>query len=146
MRALLQRVSRAGVCVDRQSIGEIQSGILLFLGVEKTDTILSVEKLVRKVLSLRIFSDDNDKMNLSVTDCLGSLLVVSQFTLVAETEKGNRPGFSLAASPEQAEALYLSFIQELKKSGLNVQTGRFGANMQVDLVNDGPVTFLLSAS
>jgi len=146
MRALLQRVSRAGVCVDRQSIGEIQSGILLFLGVEKTDTILSVEKLVRKVLSLRIFSDDNDKMNLSVTDCQGSLLVVSQFTLVAETEKGNRPGFSLAASPEQAEVLYLSFIQELKKSGLNVQAGRFGANMQVDLVNDGPATFLLSAS
>ena len=146
MRALLQRVSRAGVCVDRQSIGEIQSGILLFLGVEKTDTILSVEKLVRKVLSLRIFSDDNDKMNLSVTDCQGSLLVVSQFTLVAETEKGNRPGFSLAASPEQAEVLYLSFIQELKKSGLNVQAGRFGANMQVDLVNDGPATFLLAAS
>ena len=85
-------------------------------------------------------------MNLSVTDCQASLLIVSQFTLVAETEKGNRPGFSLAASPSHAEALYLSFMQTLKKSGLNVQSGRFGADMQVHLVNDGPVTFLLSAS
>jgi D-aminoacyl-tRNA deacylase len=146
MKALLQRVSQASVCVDGQCIGAIQSGILLFLGIEKIDTILSVEKLARKVLSFRIFSDTNGKMNLSVTDCQASLLVVSQFTLVAETEKGSRPGFSLAASPEHAEALYLSFIQVLKKSGLNVQTGQFGADMQVHLVNDGPVTFLLSAS
>lgn len=146
MKVLLQRVSHASVLVGGESIGEIQSGILLFLGVEKTDTISSVEKLVHKVLSFRIFSDANDKMNLSVTDCQASLLVVSQFTLVAETAKGNRPGFSLAALPEQAEALYESFIQVLKKSGLNIQTGRFGADMQVHLVNDGPVTFLLSAS
>ena len=142
MKALIQRVSHAKVEVTGEVVGEIAQGILIFLGVEKTDTPELADKLLQKVLNYRIFSDAEGKMNLNVHQVGGSLLVVSQFTLVADTQKGTRPGFSKGASPVLGEELYDCFVA---KSALeiNTQSGSFGADMQISLLNDGPVTFWL---
>ena len=135
MIGLIQRVSEASVTVDATTIGHIE------LGVEKEDGQAQIDKLVKKVSQYRMFSDEQGKMNLNIQQAGGSVLVVSQFTLVADTQKGNRPGFSRGASPEVGKALYLQFIEALKATGIPVQTGEFGADMKVHLVNDGPVTF-----
>ena len=145
MRAVIQRVSRAGVTVDDEKVGEIGSGLLVLLGVECGDTEKDADYLVDKTAGLRIFEDSHGKMNLSVTDCGGQILVVSQFTLLADCRKGRRPGFSAAAPPEQAELLCDYFIAALRQRGLVVQTGRFRADMAVSLINDGPVTILLDS-
>ena len=144
MLGLIQRVSEAQVRVQDEVVGEIGPGLLVFLGVEKTDSRAQVDKLLNKVLNYRLFGDDKDHMNLSLLDVGGELLVVSQFTLVANTKKGLRASFSSAAAPEDAESLYQLFVERAAQS-LIVQTGRFGADMKVSLVNDGPVTFMLSA-
>ena len=146
MKALLQRVSEAKVTVGPKIIGEIGGGWLVFLGVGKGDTAAEITKLSDKILGLRLFSDDDGKFNLSVQDVGGEILVVSQFTLFADCSRGRRPGFSNAAAPDLAKDLYESFVTELKKSGIKVATGEFGADMQVALVNDGPVTVLLDSS
>ncbi|MCO6356937.1 D-tyrosyl-tRNA(Tyr) deacylase [Pseudoalteromonas shioyasakiensis] len=144
MQGLIQRVKQAKVEVAGEVVGEISQGILLLLGVEKQDTEQSALKLLHKVSNYRIFTDEQGKMNLSLNDIKGELLVVSQFTLAADTKKGMRPSFSSAGTPEQANTLYEYFIAEAKKAGLTVATGQFGADMQVSLCNDGPVTFNLS--
>lgn len=143
MKALIQRVSSASVDIADERYGEIGPGILLLLGIEKNDTQANADKLLQKVLNYRIFSDDEGKMNLNLQQHNGGLLIVSQFTLVADTAKGLRPGFSKGATPQQGEALYDYFVQQARNLHPEVETGRFGANMQVSLLNDGPVTFLL---
>lgn len=143
MKGLIQRVSTAKVEVDGETVGEIAGGILLLLGVEREDNEAKADKLLHKVQNYRIFGDDQGRMNLSLQDTQGELLVVSQFTLVADTAKGMRPGFSKGATPAEGERLYQYFVSKAKETGLTVQTGRFGANMQVSLTNDGPVTFWL---
>ncbi len=146
MKGLIQRVSHASVVVDGETVGEIDDGILLLLGVEKNDTPEIASKLLDKVLKYRLFSDENGKMNLSLTDISGGLLVVSQFTLVADTRKGLRPGFSSGASPALGKELYDRFVDEAENRHLKVATGRFGADMKVSLLNDGPVTFMLDVT
>ena len=143
MIALIQRVSAASVAVDNQIIGEIGAGLLVLLGVEKEDDDQKARRLCDKVLGYRVFGDENDKMNLNVHQAGGSVLVVSQFTLAADTERGMRPGFSKGAAPDKAEALYEYFVERCRQQQMNTQTGRFAADMQVSLVNDGPVTFWL---
>lgn len=143
MIALIQRVKHAKVEVDEQVVGEIGPGILVLLGVEKDDTPEKAEKLSRKVLSYRIFADEAGKMNLSLKQVAGQLLVVSQFTLVADTKSGNRPSFSCAASPTLGEELYEYFVTCCKQHGVLCETGKFATDMQVSLLNDGPVTFQL---
>ena len=145
MLGLIQRVSSASVVIDHETVGEIDQGILLLLGVQKHDAMSSADKLLRKVLNYRMFSDPEGKMNLSLSDINGGLLIVSQFTLAADTKKGLRPSFSSAAPPEQAENLYNHFVSQASQQHLKVQNGRFGADMQVCLVNDGPVTFMLES-
>lgn len=140
MRALLQRVTQAHVEVAGETTGEIGPGLLIFVCAVAGDTEAEAEFLGRKIAALRIFADDQGKTNLSVKDVGGSTLVVSQFTLAAQWRKGNRPGFSKAADPETAERLYEYFCDQLRAAGLPVATGRFGADMQVSLVNDGPFT------
>lgn len=142
MIALIQRVKWANVRVEGQTIGEIDSGLLVLLGVEKHDNEAQADKLLEKVLHYRVFSDEQGKMNLNIQQAGGSLLVVSQFTLAADTQKGLRPSFSSAAAPAQAEALYHYFCQHSAER-LPTQTGQFAADMQVSLQNDGPVTFWL---
>ncbi|MBB1277168.1 D-aminoacyl-tRNA deacylase [Pseudoalteromonas sp. SR43-3] len=144
MQGLIQRVKHAKVEINNQVVGEISQGILLLLGVEKHDDTQTADKLLHKVSNYRIFTDENDKMNLSLKDIKGELLVVSQFTLAADTKKGMRPSFSSAASPSQANELYEYFVAQAKELGLTIATGEFGADMQVSLCNDGPVTFNLS--
>lgn len=144
MKALLQRVSQAEVRIQDKIVGNIQQGMLIFLGIEQMDTFSDADKLLQKILCYRLFSDENNKMNLNVQQVHGGLLIVSQFTLVADTNKGLRPSFSVAATPEQGEALYDHFIERAKKLHAPVATGKFGADMQVHLINNGPVTFLLS--
>lgn len=143
MRALIQRVTHAKVEVDEQCVGEIGQGLLVFIGVEKGDRTEDADRLLKKVLAYRVFSDSADKMNLSVTDVNGGLLLVSQFTLAANTQKGLRPSFSSAAPPQEGEALYNYFVDQAREQHAKVATGRFGADMKVQLLNDGPVTFLL---
>lgn len=145
MKALIQRVKQAKVEVAGELTGAIDHGILVFLGVEKDDTSEIADKLIKKLLAYRIFSDENGKMNLNVDQVAGSLLVVSQFTLVADTQKGTRPGFSRGASPQLGEKLYDYFVEKSRKS-ITTETGRFGADMQVSLQNDGPVTFMLEVN
>ena len=144
MQGLIQRVKHAKVEINNQVVGEISQGILLLLGVEKHDDTQTADKLLHKVSNYRIFTDENDKMNLSLKDIGGELLVVSQFTLAADTKKGMRPSFSSAATPSQANELYEYFVAQAKELGLTIATGEFGADMQVSLCNDGPVTFNLS--
>nr|WP_216600726.1 D-aminoacyl-tRNA deacylase [Alteromonas sp. 07-89-2] len=141
---LIQRVSEANVTVAGNLIGEIGKGMLVLLGVEKEDGDAEIEKLANKLCRYRMFSDEDGKMNLNVEQVGGEILVVSQFTLVADTQKGNRPGFSRGASPEHGQAIYEKFVQSLKDKGMVVATGEFGADMQVGLINDGPVTFQFS--
>ncbi|WP_233081523.1 D-aminoacyl-tRNA deacylase [Rheinheimera soli] len=143
MKALIQRVSSASVTVDQQLVGAINTGLLVLLGVEKDDTELQLKKLADKVLKYRVFSDENGKMNLNVQQAGGALLVVSQFTLAADTNSGLRPSFSTAAVPDTALKLYQDFVGYCRSCGIEVATGQFGADMQVALVNNGPVTFLL---
>lgn len=143
MIALIQRVSEAKVVVNNKSIGEIQQGILAFIGIEKNDSVVEVSRLLDKILSYRIFADANDKMNLSVQDINGGLLLVPQFTLVADTQKGCRPSFSSAATPELGEKLFAEFVQQATSKYQYIETGQFGADMKVSLLNDGPVTFWL---
>ena len=143
MIALIQRVSEARVVVNNENIGEIQQGVLAFIGIEKSDGKEQVIRLLDKILSYRIFSDSEDKMNLSVQDIKGGLLVVPQFTLAADTQKGSRPSFSSAASPDKAEDLFNDFVQRAKNKYKHIEAGKFGANMKVSLINDGPVTFWL---
>lgn len=143
MRGLIQRVQHANVVVDGETVGEIGPGLLLLLGVEKDDDQARADKLLDKVLKYRIFSDDDGKMNLGLKDAGGGLLVVSQFTLVADTRKGLRPGFSSGASPEHGEKMYDYFVRRAKELHPEVATGSFGADMKVSLLNDGPVTFIL---
>ena len=143
MRALVQRVLTSKVVVNNQEVSSIDKGLLVFLGVEKGDNESHAEYLARKVSNLRIFEDDVGKMNLSLQDIKGSVLVVSQFTLAGDTSRGNRPGFENAAEPQEANRLYEYFNDCLRKIPLPVKTGIFQADMKVHLINDGPVTFLL---
>src|SRR5688500_16510316 len=145
MRAVLQRVSRAKVSVEGAVTGEIGSGVLVLLGVAADDDETDAVYLIDKIVNLRIFDDDNGKMNLSVTDVGGELLVVSQFTLYADTRKGRRPSYVGAAPPDKASALYEFFVNEAAKRVAHVATGRFQAMMDVELVNDGPVTIVLDS-
>ena len=148
MKGLIQRVSTASVSVNGARISQIEQGLLLFLGIEKIDSLESVNRLCQRVVSYRIFSDEAGRMNLSVLDAGGSLMVVPQFTLAADTRSGNRPGFSAAAAPEEARSLYLQFINQAQAmlGEARVAAGQFGTDMQVALVNDGPVTFMLETS
>ena len=143
MYGLIQRVSSASVTIEHQVQGQIDQGILLLLGIEKTDSQETADKLLHKVLNYRIFADGNQKMNLSLQDIGGGLLVVSQFTLAAETNRGLRPSFSCAATPDQAKSLYNYFLTQAKVQHSTVEHGIFAADMQVSLCNDGPVTFNL---
>jgi D-aminoacyl-tRNA deacylase len=145
MLALIQRVKQAAVEVGGEKVGAIGPGLLVFLGVERDDTVVDAERLLKKVLAYRVFTDTEGKMNLSVTDVKGGVLVVSQFTLAADTTKGLRPSFSSAKPPAEAEQLYEFFLREARKAHHDVACGRFGADMQVSLVNNGPVTFLLKS-
>jgi D-tyrosyl-tRNA(Tyr) deacylase len=141
---LLQRAKNASVTVDGQIVGQIEQGIVLLLGVEKSDDQAKVRKLADKVCNYRVFSDQAGKMNLNLMQVNGQLLVVSQFTLVADTQKGNRPGFSRGAPPDQGVQLYRYFIEYCQSKGIATYSGQFGADMQVSLINDGPVTFQLT--
>lgn len=143
MKALIQRVKKASVTIDNELYSEIEKGILVFLGVTKDDTIENSQKLVQKVLALRIFEDENEKMNFSISDIKGQILVVSQFTLCADCKKGTRPSFDSAATPDIAAKLYENFVEQLKQSGLVVKTGKFRTMMDVSLINDGPVTIMV---
>ena len=143
MLGLIQRVKRASVDVNNERVGEIEQGILLLLGIEKTDTQAAADKLIDKVLAYRIFADDQNKMNCNVQQINGGVLVVSQFTLAADTQKGLRPSFSCAMPPAEAEQLYNYFVMAMRAKHAKLATGIFGADMQVSLVNDGPVTFML---
>lgn len=144
MKAVVQRTARAGVSIDGETLGRIDRGLLVLLGIEPDDGEADIEYMVKKCSGLRIFEDENGKMNLSVQDVGGSILLVSQFTLLGDARKGNRPSFTGAAVPEKAIPIYERVISELAKR-LPVQTGVFGADMQVELVNDGPVTILLDS-
>ena len=144
MRIVLQRVKSASVSIESSVVGEINQGFLLLVGVGPEDTSDDASYLARKIAGMRIFSDENGKMNLSIDQIGGKILSVSQFTLFADTKKGNRPSFTGAASPEAANQLYEEFNEKLRTEyGLTVETGEFGADMQVSLVNDGPVTIIL---
>ena len=144
MKAVYQRVTRASVTVDGETVGRIDDGILLLVGVCPEDTPAEAALLAQKVANMRVFCDEQDKMNLSVLDIGGGVLVVSQFTLCANTKRGRRPDFFGAAPPASAEPLCERVVEELRKCGVtNVQTGRFGADMKVELLNDGPVTLIL---
>ena len=146
MRVLIQRVSSANVIINEKVIGEIEKGLLLFLGISEQDSIEDIEWLVKKVTQLRVFNDKDHKMNYSITDVKGSFLVISQFTLLAKTKKGNRPSYVRAAKPDKAILFYEKFIDELKtQSGLKVKSGSFGADMKINLCNDGPVTIWLDS-
>ena len=145
MKALIQRVSHANVVIDNKVVGEIDHGLLVLLGIESGDTEKNADKITHKLANYRVFDDKDGKMNCSVCDVNGGILLVSQFTLAAETSKGLRPGFSRAATPQLADQLYNYCITQLKHQVANVATGIFGADMQVSLTNDGPVTFLLEA-
>ena len=142
MRALVQRVSEASVAVDNAVVGQIGRGLLVFFGVRNTDTPAQARQLAAKVAGLRIFNDQDGKMNRSVQEVEGEILVVSQFTLYADTRKGHRPSYSNAAQPSLAEPLYEAFVKDCREIGLRVATGVFGAGMKVRLINEGPVTIL----
>ena len=145
MKVVIQRVSQAAVEVENEIVGKIGSGLLLLIGIDESDQFEDADWMVRKILDLRIFSDENGKLNLSVNDILGEFLCISQFTLIADYKKGNRPSFIKAARPEHAIPLFEYFKTQLKTSGLNIQSGIFGADMKVSLQNDGPVTLVFNS-
>lgn len=145
MRAVVQRVSSSRVTVDERVTGEVKKGLLVLLGVTHDDTSKDVDYMVDKVTNLRIFEDENDKMNLSLKDIEGEAMAVSQFTLYGDARKGRRPSFSDAARPDVANPLYEEFVEKLRAQGITVGTGEFGAHMMVELTNDGPVTILLES-
>ena len=146
MRALIQRVTEASVTIDGDTVGRIGAGLMVLVCAMQGDPEDAPEKLAARIAKLRIFRDEAGKMNRSVNDIGGAVLVVSQFTLAADTRTGNRPGFSSAEAPARGEALYLRFAESLRTLGLTVETGRFGADMQVALVNDGPVTIWMDST
>ncbi|MCW4150782.1 D-aminoacyl-tRNA deacylase [Halomonas janggokensis] len=145
MKALIQRVTRASVDIEGDNVGAIDHGLLALVGIEKGDSQADADKLLHKLLNYRVFSDANGKMNLNVQQAEGGLLLVSQFTLAADTHKGLRPSFSSAAPPDEGEQLFNYLVAQAQSAWQNVATGEFGGNMQVSLVNDGPVTFLLES-
>ena len=145
MRAVIQRVRRCRVTVESRTTGEIGSGLLVLLGVGKSDTEAAADYLVEKVLGLRIFEDDTEKMNLSVQDKKGEVLIISEFTLYGDTRRGKRPSFDAAARPEEARRLYEYFVEKIRATGLRCETGQFQAVMEIELVNSGPVTILLDS-
>ena len=146
MRALLQRVDSCKIEINNKNFSKIGKGLLIFLGIKKEDSKEDIEYLVNKIIKLRIFNDSNNLMNLSVLDKDFSIMVVSQFTLYGNCKKGNRPSFINAETPQKAEKLYELFIDELKKYNINLQSGKFGANMSVKLINNGPATFWLDSN
>jgi len=143
MIGLLQRVSEASVTVDGETIGAIEQGLMVLVGVERNDTEAQADRLLQRLLGYRVFADADDKMNLSLKDVQGGLLLVPQFTLAADTQKGARPSFSSAAAPEHGQRLFDYFLAQAQQQHANVASGRFGVDMQVALINDGPVTFSL---
>ena len=145
MKLVVQRVSHASVTVEGEIVGKINEGLMILIGAKKGDTEKDVEYCVEKALNLRIFTDENDKMNLSVKDIQGELLLISQFTLYGDTSHGRRPSFIEAEEPEHANELYELFIEKAKESGLKVEKGIFGADMKVELLNNGPVTLILES-
>lgn len=146
MRAVIQRVNSASVEVDKKIISKINHGLLVFLGIHISDTERDLDWLVKKIVGLRIFSDENEKMNLSINDVNGEMLIISQFTLFASTKKGNRPSFLLAAKPEKAIPLYQLFIEKIEKeTAKKIATGIFGADMKILLENDGPITIIIDS-
>lgn len=146
MRAIVQRVSSSNVKVNGEVIGSIGRGLNVLIGISNDDTIEDLKYIKDKIVNLRIFEDENDKMNFSVLDVKGELLIISQFTLYGDCRKGRRPNFMNAKGGEEAKVLYLKLVEMLKETGLNVQTGEFGADMKVDIKNDGPVTLLLDST
>jgi len=145
MRVVIQRVSEASVKVNKEIVGKIDSGLMLLVGIDENDEKPDADWLVQKILNLRIFGDDDGKLNLSVLDTKGEILCISQFTLIADYKKGNRPSFIKAAKPDLAVPLFDYFKNELKKSHLKVESGIFGADMKVSLINDGPVTIIMDS-
>ncbi len=145
MRAIIQRSKNASVTVDNKVLGEIEKGFVILLGVTHEDTKEDLDYIVKKITNMRIFEDDNGLMNLSIKDVQGDILSISQFTLYASTKKGNRPGFTNAAKPDFALDMYNKFNQTLSDIGIKVETGEFGADMKVSLINDGPVTIILDS-
>ena len=145
MKIVIQRVSEASVKVDGKIVGEIGKGLMLLLGIDENDEKTDADWLVQKVLNLRIFGDEDDKLNLSVKDISGEILCISQFTLIADYKKGNRPSFIKAAKPDKAVPLFDYFKEEITKSGLKTESGIFGADMKVSLINDGPVTIVMDS-
>lgn len=145
MRVVIQKVSEASVSVEGQSLGAIKKGFMLLVGVGQEDTEVDVDYLARKIANLRVFEDEQGKMNLALKDVAGEILSISQFTLLANTKKGNRPSFIEAAAPEIGDLLYEKLNASLRAEGFTVKTGQFGAHMQVQLINDGPVTILIDS-
>lgn len=145
MKVVIQRVSEANVKVDGKIVGEIGKGLMLLVGIDENDEKTDVDWLVQKILSLRIFGDEDDKLNLSVKDISGEILCISQFTLIADYKKGNRPSFIKAAKPDKAIPLFDYFKEEISKSELKTESGIFGADMKVSLINDGPVTIVMDS-
>lgn len=145
MRAVIQRTTGASVKVEGEVTGQIETGLVVLLGVEDADTVEDADYLARKIANIRIFEDENEKMNRSLSDVEGSVLSISQFTLHADTKKGNRPSFTKAARPDKADELYKYFNEELRKQNVPVETGSFGAHMSVQLLNDGPVTIIIDS-
>ncbi len=145
MKAVIQRVKKASVKVENEIVGEIGQGLLVLLAVHENDTAKDIEWMVKKVMQLRIFSDEDDKMNKSVQDVGGEILVVSQFTLYGDCTKGNRPSFIKSARPEKAKEYYEKFVEKIRDTGINVATGKFQERMEVELVNDGPTTVIVES-
>ncbi|AZB08824.1 D-tyrosyl-tRNA(Tyr) deacylase [Chryseobacterium sp. G0162] len=145
MKIVIQRVSEAHVKVEGKIVGEIGKGLMLLVGIDENDEKADADWLVQKILNLRIFGDEDDKLNLSVKDISGEILCISQFTLIADYKKGNRPSFIKAAKPDQAVPLFDYFKEEMVKSGLKTESGIFGADMKVSLINDGPVTIVMDS-
>lgn len=146
MKFLIQNVQKANVYVKNETIGEIQKGFVVFIGITHDDNIQIADKMIQKLFSLRIFRDRQGKTNLSLSDVSGELLLISQFTLYADCRHGNRPSFTKAGNPEQAEQLYNYIVKKCQESQLKVQTGQFGADMKVELINDGPFTIMLDST
>jgi D-tyrosyl-tRNA(Tyr) deacylase len=146
VKVLIQRVKKAGVTINNEPYSNIDKGILALVGIEKGDGIEQVQKLAKKAANLRIFSDEDDKMNRSLVDIQGEMLIVSQFTLCGDCKKGTRPSFDKSAPPEIANKLYEDFIKEIQTYGIKTANGKFGAMMEVSLINDGPVTFMLETN